>query len=150
MKPFPLSDFSRKTSNGERTLRMMETVSKKWSRGLRFKDAGKEARVPQPLQPLPWTAACPDLQLPYTAVGALLKPGGDPYHIPASCLPSWPWDRVLLAPFPGWRGQVEESRKRGPLSKPPATTTPRVRARPRGQCTAPSLRPSLPLEECVL
>lgn len=135
---------------------MMEIVSARWSSGLRIKDTGKKARVPRPGRP-PQAPADSPLEgrlrcspRPLQCSGALLKPGGDPYCSPASCLPSWPWDRALLAPFPGWVGDKKtESGKRRPLSKPPVTSTLRVRARPRGQCTAPSLRPSPPLEECV-
>lgn len=87
---------------------------------------------PQKLWQMPsWMASWSKLQFPPSTVGGLLKPGGDPHHIPTSCLPPWPWGRPLLAPF--WVGAKRtESRKRGHLSKPPATTTPWVRARPRG------------------
>ena len=129
---------------------MMEMLSKRWSRGLRIEDAEKEARVPwglphAPADSLPRVAACP-ASPPPTALWV-------PYaNLEVTLAPSQP-HAFLLGPVGtiSWVGTKRtESRKRGPLSKPPATTAPWVRARPRGRCPAPSPRPSLPREECVL
>lgn len=73
-------------------------------------------------------------------------------NLEVTLAPSQP-HAFLLGPVGtiSWVGTKRtESRKRGPLCKPPATTAPWVRARPRGRCPAPSPRPSLPCEECVL
>lgn len=84
------------------------------------------------------------------AVGAVLQPGGDPYRVPASCLPPWPWDRPLMAPFPGGR-QEDREREEGTFVRAPSSNHSSGQGQAEGLVrTAPSLRPSLPLEEFVL
>ena len=59
----------------------------------------------------------------------------------------------LLGTIPrstGGRDKKTESRKRGPLSKPPVTTQSSGQGQAEEPARAPSLRPSLPHEECVL
>lgn len=97
-------DYSRKAGGREEKFENDESGVQEMVQRLRTEKAGEEARMPGWL-PGPCSPPC------HTPVGALFQPGGDPCRTPASCLPPWPWDRSLLAPFPGGHqedGEQEE------------------------------------------
>lgn len=140
----------RRPPEGEKIiLRLLEILFKSWLSGLRTEGTGKEARVPEPAAPTS-SNRCSLL------VGCLPTSPLTQQHSRKSLTSSKP-HAFLHGPGtdPCWHHppgghRKDREQEEGTFVQAPVAMAPRVRAGPRGQCTASSLHPSLPHEECLL